>query len=74
MSWFQLNSNGDPTNPLDYSSAGTPSCSGTGKICAVNATPDDDGFPILTEGLKDAMIQSLQSGIAKPNVELRGTA
>lgn len=73
MSWHQLNTNGDPTNPFDYSPTGTPACSGSGKICAVNANPNAAGQPILTDALKNEMIQSLQTGIAKPNVKLRGT-
>lgn len=74
MAWFQLNTGGDPTNPADYKSAGTPSCLGSGKICAVNATPDGNGDPDLTDALKNEMILSLHTGIAQPNVRLRGTA
>lgn len=73
MPWFQLNTGGDPTNPADYTSAGTPSCSGSGKICAVNANPSGNN-PILTDALKNEMILSLHTGIAQPNVKLRGTA
>ncbi|QQD14260.1 hypothetical protein [Sphingobacterium sp. UDSM-2020] len=74
MNWFQLKANGDPTEPSDYSSTSSPSCAGTGKICAVNANPDANNHPELTEALKDEMLQSIQSGVARPNVRLRSTS
>ncbi|MFD2556717.1 MULTISPECIES: hypothetical protein [Sphingobacterium] len=73
--WFQLNTGGNPTIPSNYAPVtGSPSCSGSGKICAVNANPDGNGDPDLTDALKDEMILSLHTGIAQPNVRLRGTA
>ncbi|MEJ5147516.1 hypothetical protein [Sphingobacterium sp. MYb388] len=73
MSWHQLKPNGDPTKAADYTTpSGTP-CSGTGKICQINATPDASGRPVFTNALRDEMIRSLQTGIAEPNVELRST-
>lgn len=75
MAWFQLNTGGDPTIPSNYTPAtGSPSCSGSGKICAVNANPGTGGNPVLTDALKNEMILSLHTGIAQPNVKLRSTA
>lgn len=73
MAWFQLKTNGDPTNPASYTSASIPSCLGSGKICAVNTNPGTGGNPDLTDALKNEMILSLHTGIAQPNVRLRST-
>ncbi|MBE8721360.1 hypothetical protein [Sphingobacterium pedocola] len=71
MAWFQLNPSGDPTQPNDYSSNPSPTCDGTDQICAVQAEDDGTGHPVLTEPLKDEMIQALQFGNPSTNVQLR---
>lgn len=73
MSWFQLSPGGNPTEPTDYAPAGTPACTGSGKICAVNANPDASGDPLLTDALKNEMILALHTGSAQPNVRTRLT-
>lgn len=73
MSWFQLNANGNPTNPSNYSSNPTPTCSGVGKICAVNANDNGSGQPDLTDALKNEMILALHNASPSTNVRLRST-
>lgn len=73
MAWFQLKAGGNPTIPNDYNATSTPSCSGTGKICAIQATPDGSNKPQLTNALRDEMIVALQTGSPSSNVELRST-
>jgi len=71
MAWFQLEANGNPTQPTSYNPIASPSCSGSGKICAVQASDDGSGHPELTEDLKNEMIVALQSGSPSANVALR---
>ncbi|WP_343570417.1 hypothetical protein [Sphingobacterium sp.] len=73
MAWFQLNAGGNPTNPSHYNSVATPSCSGSTKICAVNATDNGSGQPDLTDSLKNEMIVALQNNSTSSNVRLRST-
>jgi len=74
MAWFQLKAGQDPTLPQSYEPQDTPSCSGSGKICAVNADDNGNEQPDLTDELKNEMIQALHTGIPQPNVQLRSTA
>lgn len=74
MPWFQLDSGGSPTEPSDYTSAGTtpPSgCNGTDQICAVQTTTGPGNTPILSAALKDEMINALHTRSASTNVKLR---
>lgn len=73
MPWFQLKTGADPTLSPSYDPKTTPTCSGSGKICAVNADDNGSGQPDLTESLKDQMILALQTGTPSTNVKLRST-
>ncbi|MEN5055155.1 hypothetical protein [Sphingobacterium kitahiroshimense] len=72
MSWFSLDSNGNPINPNDYQLESTPptGCNGSDQICAVQAT-DNAGKPVLSPALKDEMITALHDRTPSTNVKLR---
>lgn len=63
----------DPSQPSSYTLAtGTPSCSSPKQqMCALEADDDGNGSPIITEDLKDEIINSLQNQVDGPNVHLR---
>ena len=71
MAWFQLKAGGNPTIPNDYNAASTPSCSGTGKICAIQTTASGSGQPQLTDALKNEMIVALEGRTSSSNVLLK---
>ena len=72
MAWFSLNPGGNPTVPNDYTIQGSqPSCAGTDHICAVQATPDSNNKPQLTDALKYEMIIALDNRSASTNVSLK---
>ena len=74
MSWFSLDSNGNPINPNDYQLESTPptGCNGSDQICAVQATPNSSGQqPVLSAALKDEMITALHDRTPSTNVKLR---
>ena len=72
MAWFSYTGT-DPSNPAHYSapSSTPPSCtSPTQQMCALQAD-DDGGEPIITDTLKDEIINSLQNQVNGPNVKLK---
>ena len=72
MAWFTLNTGGNPTTSQDYTLAsGTPSCTGTDQICAVQANADSNDKPQLTPALKDQMILALHNRSESANVKLK---
>lgn len=72
MAWFLLNPSGNPTDSQDYTfQSTTPSCAGSNQICAVQANPDANNKPELTEALKDQMILALHSRTPSANVKLK---
>ncbi len=71
MAWFSLNPGGNPTQPNDYTAVGSPSCSGTNQICAVQTTANASNKPNLTSALKDEMIIALHSRTSSANVQLK---
>lgn len=70
MAWFSL-TGPNPTIPSDYTAATPTGCTGTNKICAVQANPDGSGYPELTDALKDEMILALHNRSASANVQLK---
>jgi hypothetical protein len=70
MEWFQLTGS-NPTQPSNYSPIGSPSCLGEDQICAVQADNNGNNEPVLTEALKDEMIQALHDREPSANVQLR---
>lgn len=71
MPWFQLLTNGDPTDPNDYNIVTSPSCSGSNYICAIQTSTDVNNKPIITTPLRNEMIIALQTRSSSTNVHLR---
>lgn len=75
-SWysFTITSGADPLDPNNYSSISPkPSCPGTSKICAIFATDDGFGRPVISQAIEDEMVQNLQLGQDGTLVLLRTT-
>lgn len=70
MTWFRL-TGPNPTLPSDYTEAAPSGCTGTNKICAVQANSDSNNEPELTDALKDEMILALHNRSASANVQLK---
>lgn len=73
MSWFPFTGS-DPSNPTQYAApvSTPPSCTGPPEqICALQASADANNRPIITDALKNEMINSLQNQIDGPNVHLK---
>ncbi|NJI71963.1 hypothetical protein HCX49_01970 [Sphingobacterium kitahiroshimense] len=70
MAWFILTGS-NPTDSQDYDAATPSGCTGTNKICAVQANPDSNNKPELTDALKDEMILALHNRSASANVQLK---
>lgn len=74
MAWFELSPTGNPTQPNDYTfSSNEPSCLGEDQICAVQANPDSNNKPQLTDALKNQMIEALHDRTPSANVKLRNS-
>ena len=71
MAWFSLDDGGTPTQPSDYSLVSSPSCDGSDQICAVQANDNGSGQPILSNALKDEMINALHNRASSTNVQLK---
>ncbi|ERJ61224.1 hypothetical protein [Sphingobacterium paucimobilis] len=73
MAWFNLKPSGDPSVPADYTLATTPpSCGSTEeKICAINATNNGSGQPILDAPLLLQMVRALQFEANEADVQLK---
>ena len=73
MSWFILfNPNADPKVPANYIfSAGTPTCTNGNRVCAIEATNDGTGHPIITSALSSEIDAALASGQATTHVKLQ---
>lgn len=63
----------NPSQPNSYTLAtGTPSCSSPKQqMCTLQADADINNEPIITEDLKDEIINSLQNQVDGPNVHLK---
>ncbi|KKX46778.1 MULTISPECIES: hypothetical protein [Sphingobacterium] len=73
MSWFPFTGS-DPSDPTHYSSPvpTQPSCPGaTQQICALQASADSNNEPIITDALKNEIINSLQNQVNGTNVKLK---
>ncbi len=71
MAWFSFTGT-NPSEPSHYSLVSTqPTCTGAQSVCAIQANDDGDNNPILTNALKNEMIQALNDGVSSTNVKLR---
>ena len=71
MPWFILPSGSTATNPVNYIPVGVmPLCSGTNRVCAIDAAMSG-GYPIFSNGLKDEIINALNSRTNSPTVLLK---
>ncbi|AIM36093.1 hypothetical protein KO02_04840 [Sphingobacterium sp. ML3W] len=63
----------DPSQPSSYTlTSGTPPCSTPKQqMCYIEADPDFSNEPILTEDLKDEMLNSLQNQVNGLHVFLK---
>lgn len=63
----------DPSQPSSYiPSSGTPNCSGSPQsMCTLEADDDGNDEPIITEALKDEIINCLQNQINDTHVTLK---
>lgn len=71
MNWFILTGT-DPSNPTHYTLVATaPLCPAPPeKICAIHAMNDGNNQPVITDALKDEMINALQNQVNSTNVLL----
>jgi len=71
MAWFNFTGS-NPTDASHYTLVGSqPSCTGAQSICAIQANNDGEDNPVLTNALKNEMIQALNDGLSSSNVKLR---
>ncbi|MCW2259597.1 MULTISPECIES: hypothetical protein [Sphingobacterium] len=72
MSWFNFTGS-NPSNPAHYTLLpGTPSCNApTQQMCALQAMNDGAGNPVITDALKNEIINSLQNQVNGVNVNLK---
>lgn len=62
----------DPSDPSSYSLTSTPTCtSPTEQMCSLEANDDGNGQPIITDALKNEMINSLQNQVNGLHVKLK---
>ncbi|WP_400263132.1 hypothetical protein ACFX5U_08710 [Sphingobacterium sp. SG20118] len=62
----------NPSNPAHYSLAsGSPCGIVTEQMCTLEAAKDANDKPVITNALKDEMINSLQNQVNGPNVSLK---
>lgn len=72
MPWFSFTGT-DPVLPAHYTLVTSePSCPGTQHICAIQASNDGDGNPVITNTLKNEMIRTLNARLSSTNVKLIG--
>ncbi|OOG15737.1 hypothetical protein BWD42_23950 [Sphingobacterium sp. CZ-UAM] len=73
MAWFSFTGT-NPSNPTHYSapSSTPPSCtSPTEQMCALQANDNGSNQPVITDALKNEIINSLQNQVDGPNVRLK---
>lgn len=72
MSWFPF-SGTNPSDPTHYSAPVTsPICTGLPQqMCALQAANNGSGQPIITDALKNEMINSLENQVNGTNVKLK---
>ncbi|WP_282638700.1 hypothetical protein [Sphingobacterium thalpophilum] len=73
MAWFSFTGT-NPSNPAHYSapSSTPPSCtSPTEQMCALQANDNGSNQPVITDALKNEIINSLQNQVDGPNVRLK---
>lgn len=73
MAWFSYTGS-DPSQPGSYtlSSSGTPPCSSPSEqMCALQAANNGSNEPVITDALKNEIINSLQNQVDGPNVHLK---
>jgi len=72
MAWFSLTGS-DPSQPSSYTlSTGIPTCSGPSEqMCALQAANNGSDKPVITDALKNEIINSLQNQVDGPNVHLK---
>lgn len=73
MKWYIRIYGSNPNNPNSYVLVGStpPECPGTCKICAVLASDDDFGHPVIDDDLQQQMITALSTCADQPRVLLR---
>jgi len=70
--WFSRQLLQDPSDESSYlKSPGTPSCTGTAHICAINTFDDGSNQPVLDDAVLREMIRALDSGTNSTNVKLK---
>lgn len=72
MAWFSFNG-GNPALPANYTLAGSePNCGDTEeKLCAINATNNGSGAPILDAPILSEMVDALEQEHNTTNVRLK---
>lgn len=71
MAWFELTGS-NPTDPQHYTlRTAEPSCLGNDQICAIQATTGPNNKPVLSDSLKNDMINALNDREANDNVLLK---
>lgn len=73
MAWFSFTGT-NPSNPAHYSapSSTPPSCtSPTEQMCALQANDNGSNQPVITDALKNEIINSLQNQVDGANVRLK---
>ncbi|WP_144243337.1 hypothetical protein [Sphingobacterium sp. ML3W] len=71
MNWFKLTGT-DPSNPSHYTLVSSaPICiAPPQRLCAIYALNDGSGQPVITDALKNEMINALQNQVNTTNVLL----
>ncbi|MEN5088598.1 hypothetical protein ABE426_19195 [Sphingobacterium faecium] len=72
MAWFSFTGT-DPSQSSHYTLvASQPTCPGlTQRMCALQAMNDGSNNPVITDALKDEIINSLQNQVNGTNVKLK---
>ena len=72
--WYVYDGSGSQTDPANYAAFGQnppTTCSGTAKVCTIQAVDDGSGSPEITTSLSNEINADLMSGHNSGNVKLR---
>lgn len=72
MNWFKYIS-GDPYNPSNYNLDNNPGCIGSDTLCAINASSDVNGKPVITGTIQTAIDNALNGIVTSGVTQLRAS-
>lgn len=72
MAWFIFTTYSDPTDSDNYTlTSGSPFCNNGTRLCAIQASDNGNGHPVLDNSIRDEMLIALESQTPSTNVKLK---